>query len=172
MINPGFFTDEDIAGLTPTCRLLFIGLWTIADRKGRLEDRPARIKVQLAPYDDADVDALLHELVAARFIVRYASEGRKLIQIRTFERHQHPHVKEPASVLPGPDQASPVQASGEPGAGPVLALVEHQSSPSESESESESESRHPFGSVQEHHESLDAVVSSLTEATSLRRLAR
>ena len=35
---------------------------TIADREGRLEDRALRIKAELFPYEQIDVDALLDDL--------------------------------------------------------------------------------------------------------------
>ena len=43
-IKPGFFKNEFLAEMPCEVRLLFIGLWTLADREGRLEDRPKRIK--------------------------------------------------------------------------------------------------------------------------------
>ena len=39
LLKPGFFTNEDLCELPAFGRLLFAGLWTIADREGRLEDR-------------------------------------------------------------------------------------------------------------------------------------
>jgi hypothetical protein len=43
-IKPGFFKNDELAELPIEARLLFAGLWTIADREGRLEDRPKKIK--------------------------------------------------------------------------------------------------------------------------------
>ncbi|WP_461949107.1 hypothetical protein ACOKPE_14565 [Acinetobacter baumannii] len=43
-IKPSFFMNEDIIELPYEARLLFIGLWTLADREGRLENRPKKIK--------------------------------------------------------------------------------------------------------------------------------
>ena len=48
-IKPGLFSNEVIAELPAFDRLLFIGLWCLADREGRLEDRPKRIKMELFP---------------------------------------------------------------------------------------------------------------------------
>ena len=48
-IKPEFFLDEELAELSPLTRLLFVGLWTLADCEGRLEDRPKRIRAQLHP---------------------------------------------------------------------------------------------------------------------------
>jgi len=39
-IKPAFFANEHLAELSAGTRLLFIGLWTIADKNGKLEDRP------------------------------------------------------------------------------------------------------------------------------------
>ena len=100
-IKPDFFLDEDIANLGTLSRLLFIGLWGLADREGRLEDRPKRIKVQVFPYEDRDVDTLLWEL-AERFIVRYEFERKRYIQIEKFTKHQSPHPKEAKSTIEGP----------------------------------------------------------------------
>ena len=87
----------------------------LRDREGRLEDRPRRIKVECLPYDECDADALLDELAAAGFIVRYRVEGAAAyIAIPAFLRHQNPHVREAPAVLPPPPfPASTVPASGE-----------------------------------------------------------
>ncbi len=36
-IKPDFFLNEDLAEVSHTSRLLFIGLWCFADRDGRFE---------------------------------------------------------------------------------------------------------------------------------------
>ncbi len=100
-IKPSFFLDEDLAALPFEARLLFAGLWCLADKAGRLEDRPKRIHAMLFPYEPkVDVDGLLGRLAAANFIVRYEVDGRGLIQVRSFERHQRPNHREADSELP------------------------------------------------------------------------
>lgn len=101
-IKPGFFTNEELATLPPIVRLLFAGLWTLADCKGRLEDRPKRIKAELFAYDTFDIDAALNELHEAGFILRYAVRGVFCIQIVSFGKHQRPHPNEPTAKLPEP----------------------------------------------------------------------
>lgn len=115
-IKPSFFSNDVLATLSPLSRLLFIGLWTLADRLGRLEDRPTKIKAQLLPYDRCKVEPMLKALHDAGFILRYAVSGLKYIQILAFERHQSPHVKELPSSIPAPDehQTSPVLAPENP----------------------------------------------------------
>lgn len=111
-IKPGFFENEVLAELPIAARLLFIGLWTLADREGRLEDRPKKIKLQLMPMDDVDVDDLLDQLERGEMIVRYEAEGLRYIQVLNFSKHQSPHCKEQASTIPAPDMpgACPVHA--------------------------------------------------------------
>jgi hypothetical protein len=101
-IKPGFFKNEDLAECSPWARLCFAGLWTLADREGRLEDRPKRIKGELFAFDTIDVEPLLKELERFKFIVRYETDGMKAIQISEFARHQSPHYSEIASVIKPP----------------------------------------------------------------------
>ena len=101
-MKPGFFTNEEMAELPPLTRLLFIGLWTVADRRGRLEDRPKRLKAELLPYDNHGIEPSLAALHDAGFITRYSIDGKNYIQINKFEKHQHCHVKEPESTIPAP----------------------------------------------------------------------
>lgn len=105
-IKPGFFTNDELAEIEPLGRLLFAGLWTIADREGRLEDRPKKIKIEVLPYDDCDCDKLLQELHNRGFIVRYLVNGAQYIQIVNWSKHQNPHIKETASTIPAPDKNS------------------------------------------------------------------
>ncbi len=116
-IKPEFFLDEEIAALSPLARLAFIGLWQLADREGRLEDKPNRLRAQIFPYDQgAEMTAILDELARSpgRFIVRYQVEGRAYLEIRSFRRHQRPHPKEKPSELPAP----PGQVPATPTPGP------------------------------------------------------
>jgi hypothetical protein len=99
-IKPSFFRNEVLAELPFQYRLLFIGLWGIADKEGRLEDRPKRIKADVFPYDDIDVDDGLKQLEAAGFINRYEAEGMHCVEVLKFREHQNPHAKEASSVLP------------------------------------------------------------------------
>lgn len=99
-IKPGFFSNEQLAELPFEARLLFIGLWCMADREGRLEDRPKRIKIEVFPADDLDIDALLASLEEQGLIARYEAEGIRCIEIPKFLEHQRPHSQEKPSKLP------------------------------------------------------------------------
>lgn len=98
----GFFKNEHLAQLSAHHRLLFEGLWLLADREGRLEDRPLRIKAELFPYEALDVEPLLADLDRAKFIVRYVADGAAYIAVTEFRKHQRPKSDEPVSVIPAP----------------------------------------------------------------------
>lgn len=103
MLKPGIFTNERMAEFGPWHRLLFIGLWGLCDREGRLEDRPRRIRASVFPYDDGlDVSAMLQDLAGGNdpFLVRYQVEGQSYIWLPKFLKHQRPHKSEPDSVIP------------------------------------------------------------------------
>ncbi len=99
-IKPGFFKNEDLAALPALARLLFAGLWLASDMEGRVEDRPRRIKVELLPYDDCDVDELLWLLHEANFIIRYQIGQGRFLWLPTFREHQNPHPRETKSIIP------------------------------------------------------------------------
>ena len=116
-IKPGFFKNEDLAECSPWARLCFAGLWTLADREGRLEDRPKRIKGELFAYDTTDVESLLADLARRGFVVRYEVEGSRFIQISKFSEHQTPHYTEKPSVIKPPPlpESEPLRANKTPG---------------------------------------------------------
>lgn len=99
-IKPGFFANEDLAELSFETRLLFIGLWTLADREGRLYYRPKRIKAHVFPYDSADVEAGVAALCKRDFATVYEVGGKLVLQIHKWTKHQNPHPREAASEIP------------------------------------------------------------------------
>jgi hypothetical protein len=122
-IKPQFFKDADLSEVSRSARLLFVGLWTLADCEGRMADDARWIKVEIFPYDgdmpSAEVEALLCELATANgsrgFITRYCAGNRKYIQINAFKKHQNPHLNErtKGSLIPAP-QSVEVASTTEP----------------------------------------------------------
>lgn len=93
-IKPKFFQNDELGELHPLARLLFIGMWTIADFKGCLEFRPKRIKTQILPYDECDIEQLTSSLDKSGFISIYTVQERRYIKIIKFAQHQTPHKNE------------------------------------------------------------------------------
>lgn len=99
-IKPGFWKNEELAEIPYEARLLFIGLWGMADREGRLEDRPKRIRAEVFPFDLINIEKLLDVITLHGFIIRYEANAKRYIQIVNFEKHQYPHPHEARSIIP------------------------------------------------------------------------
>lgn len=112
-IKPEFFLHEGLAELSPIHRLFFIGLWTLADKDGRLEFRPRRIKAALFPWDDCDVTELAVDLAVVGLVQMYALDGQQFLAIPNFSKHQRPHPKETSAGIPPPPPDCPKPESRE-----------------------------------------------------------
>lgn len=99
-IKPEFFTSEDVCGLSPMARLLFIALWCEADREGRLDWRPGTFKLRYFPADDCDIAALCAELLDCELVIAYEVDGKKYAEIPSFSRHQVINNRESESHRP------------------------------------------------------------------------
>lgn len=99
-IKPALFENEILGQMPGDTVLCFAGLWCLADREGRLEDRPMRIKAKIFPYRDVVVEEALKQLSEGGFIIRYQIGNDAFIQVVNFLKHQHPHHKEQGSVIP------------------------------------------------------------------------
>jgi hypothetical protein len=116
-IKPEFFKHDVLGSMSPYARLLFIGLWCMADCAGRLEDRPKRIKVEVLPYDEQDIEGILNDLQTAKLISRYEVNGEHFIEIPSFLRHQRISGKESEaeSRFPAASQKAMVKRRGSNG---------------------------------------------------------
>jgi hypothetical protein len=101
-IKPGFFKNDVLAECDALARILFEGLWCLADREGRLEFHPKRIKAEILPYDDCDIIKLIEQLRERGFITVYTFDNEFYLDIPTFTRHQNCHIKEAESTIPAP----------------------------------------------------------------------
>jgi hypothetical protein len=106
IIKPAFFKNDVLAECDPMARLLFIGLWTLADRDGRIECRPVRLKAEIFPYENCDIDDLIGQLQSRGFVSVYESNAINVLQITKFCEHQRCHPQEKGSGLPEPDENS------------------------------------------------------------------
>ena len=122
-IKPDFFLDPDLAELDHKARLAFIGLWCHADKSGRLEDEPKKLKVLIFPYELIDMDKTLAQLSIKPFVIRYQSNNRKYLQIVNFHKHQKPHHTERDSLIPAFDGEITVKEPSKDGDSPVGTVI-------------------------------------------------
>lgn len=100
-IKPDLFRNGELFEIAGAEGVLFFeALWTLADREGRLEDRPLTIKATGCPLLSLDPDEALWKMHERGFVLRYECNGLRYIQIVNFLKHQVPHVKELESIIP------------------------------------------------------------------------
>lgn len=114
-IKASFFTSDDIVSLSPLARLLYIALWTEADRDGRFTWRPGNFKLRFLPGDQCDIGELCGELVESGLVHPYSVDGKTYAEIPTFTRHQSINVRERKSVIP-PREADACMTRHDPSA--------------------------------------------------------
>ena len=128
LINPEFFLHEGLGKCSPHARLLFISLWTQADREGRLRWIPLRIHGQTFPHEpELFIDALAEELQQAGVFVCYQVEGRLYGFLPGFKRWQSPHRNETQSRVPPPPDGQPKDNQRTAEGGPDTSLLVSQS---------------------------------------------
>ena len=87
-IKPEFWGDEKLAPLAPITRLVFLGLISMADDRGRLTDNQKRIDAFIFPETSETSRGSLGELSAIGRIRRgLTASGQRIIEITNW-RHQ------------------------------------------------------------------------------------
>jgi hypothetical protein len=104
-IKPEFWKSERMAQLPRDVRMLFIGLWNLADDFGRFRAHPSLVKGELFAYDDdADVGAWLSELSKAGVVVLYTVNGQRYGFVRNFAEHQKIDRRAASRIPPPPGE--------------------------------------------------------------------
>lgn len=87
MIDPEYWSDEEIGRWSAHARLMYIGLWNIADDEGRFKAADELLNAQLFPYDrKVSIKKLKAEL--GNKVQWYEANGLKYGFIRNFSKHQ------------------------------------------------------------------------------------
>lgn len=120
-LKPEFWQDEELAcQLTRDERMLYIGLWNLADEHARLRGDPRYIKGQLFPYDDditpADIDKMLGRLADLHKVHQYRAGIGRYLFLPNLARHQRLESDKVPSRLPGPDDDERGETPPVPGA--------------------------------------------------------
>ena len=116
-LKPEFFDSPSTATAGPWARILFMGMWCMADDWGVGPANPKELAASIFPNDDQwtskELPSLCKEVADSYGVVFYTHRGRPYFQIPTWEDHQitqrrakrrYPTADDPESVL---DQASP-----------------------------------------------------------------
>ena len=79
MIDPNIWQSEDFSKLSTLGKLVFIGLFSLADDEGRGRCNPVYLKSTLFPYEEgirsADIDKTLSEISSNMSVIFYSCDG-------------------------------------------------------------------------------------------------
>jgi hypothetical protein len=120
-IKPEFWRSSDVAALTREYRLLFVGLWSYCDDNGVGVDDYRQIAADLFPLDEDPKEArdYVREGLAifsrALLIVRYEANGKPLIYVPTWDKHQRvDRPNKPRHPRPPADWKPPTSGNSAP----------------------------------------------------------
>ncbi|GIM88868.1 hypothetical protein [Paractinoplanes toevensis] len=107
-VKPEFWDDQELAEhVSRDARLLYIGLWNLADEHGRLRGDSRFIKGRVFPYDDdLDFDGvtlLIAELALAGKVVPFRTAVGIYLFLPNLAQHQRLEPEKVASRLPDPN---------------------------------------------------------------------
>jgi hypothetical protein len=110
MLRATFFSSQRMGTVSRDARLLFAGLWVVADDEGRLPDNARLILGEVFPWDpdvrEDDVRLWLNQLETIGSIRRYNVNGGDYIYIPKWSKHQKPQHPTLSSLPPPPDTCS------------------------------------------------------------------
>jgi hypothetical protein len=122
MIDPEFWSDEEIGHWSPLARLFYIGLWNFSDDAGRCKAHNDLLKAEIFPYDKkVNIDALKREVSPK--VQWYEVNGSKYGYCRNFLKHQTinrptpsknpaPPAEEEASLPAAPETTDETENNG------------------------------------------------------------
>jgi hypothetical protein len=93
-IKPEFFRHEGLQDLGAESMLVFAGLWTQCDSRGRFRWRPRQLKLDILPFMDFDMEVILEKLRESGFLEKYEVDGKYYGLVPTFRDHQRLTGKE------------------------------------------------------------------------------
>lgn len=116
-LKPEFWSDEKLAKrVSRDARMLYLGLWNLADEHGRVRGSLHYLKSQVFMYDDDltndDVGRLVAELVAAERVQRYVVDDETYLHLPKLSKHQRLEPSKAESRHPKPPEI--VQADPHP----------------------------------------------------------
>lgn len=100
-IKPEFWSSEQVVELSPTARLLFIGLWNFCDDGGNHPASPRTLKMEVFPGDDFTAEQIgeyVQEMISASLIIEYQDNAKPYWHVTGWhhQKIEKPNYKHPA----------------------------------------------------------------------------
>lgn len=107
-IHPCIWTSDNFLELSSRQRLLFIGMFSLADDDGRIKANPRTLKAAIFPADEITLDEIetdLFMLLKTKSIILYEVDGLRYAYFPNWGKFQKPKYPQP-SKLPSPSSAN------------------------------------------------------------------
>ena len=105
MIDPNIWQSEDFSKLSLLAKLVFIGMFSLADDEGKGRGKPIYLKSVLFPYDDTmrliDVEKTLSEISSNMSVTFYSHDGNEYYIMNNWKKWQTVDKPQP-SKIPNP----------------------------------------------------------------------
>ena len=92
MLDPNIWQSEDFNKLSTLAKLVFIGLFSLADDEGRGRANPTYLKSSLFPYNEdlrsADIEKTLFEIGSNMSVVFYSCNESKYYELLSWDAFQ------------------------------------------------------------------------------------
>ena len=92
MIDPSIWQSEDFSKLSTLAKLVFVGLFSLADDEGRGRANPTYLKSSLFPYNEdlrsADIEKTLSEISSNMSVVFYSCDGSSYYSLLSWYNFQ------------------------------------------------------------------------------------
>lgn len=102
MIDPNIWQSEDFGRLSTLAKIVFIGLFSLADDEGRGRCNPVYLKSTLFPYEEnirsTDIDKTLSEISSNMSIVLYSCNGSSYYSLLSWNEFQKIDRPSPSKI--------------------------------------------------------------------------
>lgn len=92
MVDPSIWQSEDFGKLSNLAKIVFIGLFSLADDEGRGRCNPVYLKSTLFPYNEdmrsADIEKALFEISSNMSVVFYSCDGNNYYSLLSWDTFQ------------------------------------------------------------------------------------
>lgn len=109
MIDPGIWSSEDFSKLSSFSKLIFIGLFSLADDEGRGKANPSYLKSMLFPYEEgirsADIKKTLQEIASTMSVIFYTHDEKEYYALKSWEKFQTINRPSPSDVPDPPSDS-------------------------------------------------------------------
>lgn len=103
MIDPNIWQSEDFSKLSTLGKLVFIGLFSLADDEGRGRSNPVYLKSTLFPYEEGirstDIDKTLSEISSNMSVIFYSCDGSSYYSLYNWNIWQKIDKPSPSKIV-------------------------------------------------------------------------